>query len=238
MIDALYSFLKSAGFDEPLHSPITHMPIGLVVGALIFFLVAVIFKRRQLAFSARHASILALVFAFPTILLGIFDWIHYYNGILLPAIKIKMILAGFVLVLLGAGIFLGGKAKASSFWMMVIYALSFLAVAGLGYFGAGVVYGRGGSAKGGEAFQRGQDTFASNCQACHGNGGNVMDASLPIKGSKRLESLTAFKAFVRAPSRSDGSAGEMPAFPPDMIPDAGLEDLHAYVSTGNESSRR
>lgn len=143
MIDDLYLFLSKLGFNEPLHSPITHMPIGLVVGALIFFLVAIVFKRKNLILTARHASILAFIFAFPTILFGVMDWIHFYHATLFTPIKIKMALAGVALVVLGAGIILGSEIKLHSVTMTVLYALAFVAMIGLGYFGSGIIYGRG-----------------------------------------------------------------------------------------------
>ena len=46
MLDYFYAWLAHLGFTEPLHSPITHMPIGLTVGSLIFFLVAIVFKKK------------------------------------------------------------------------------------------------------------------------------------------------------------------------------------------------
>jgi len=143
MIDDLYAILARFGFSEPLHSPITHMPIGLVVGALVFFLVAIIFKKKNLVLTARHASILAFIFVFPTILLGVFDWIHFYHATLYTPIKIKMGLATFAMLLLGAGIILGSEIKLHSIAMTVIYALTALVMVGLGYFGAGIIYGRG-----------------------------------------------------------------------------------------------
>jgi uncharacterized membrane protein len=143
MIDDLYALLVKLGFKEPLHSPITHMPIGLVAGALIFFLVAVIFKRKNLVLTARHASILAFIFAFPTIMLGVMDWIHFYHATLFVPIMIKMTLAGIALIVLGAGIILGSEIKLHTMTMTVLYVIAFIAMIGLGYFGSGIIYGRG-----------------------------------------------------------------------------------------------
>lgn len=143
MIDALYALLATFGFNEPLHSPITHMPIGLVTGALIFFIVAVVFKKKELVLTARHASILAFIFVFPTIMLGVFDWIHFYHSALYTPIKIKMGLATLAMLLLGVGIILGSEIKLHSIAMTVIYAVTALVMVGLGYFGAGIIYGRG-----------------------------------------------------------------------------------------------
>ena len=80
MIDSFYALLARIGFTDPPHALLTHMPIGLITGALLFFLVAVIFRRRVLAPTARHASILAFIFLFPTILFGVLDWLHYFRG--------------------------------------------------------------------------------------------------------------------------------------------------------------
>jgi uncharacterized membrane protein len=143
MIDDLYALLARFGFNEPLHSPITHMPIGLAMGALIFLLVALLFKKKEMVLTARHASILAFVFVFPTVMLGVFDWVHFYHATLYTPIKIKMGLATLAFLFLGAGIILGSEIKLHSLWMTVLYALACGAMVGLGYFGAGIVYGRG-----------------------------------------------------------------------------------------------
>jgi mono/diheme cytochrome c family protein len=248
MLDALYSLLKAVGFDEPIHSPITHLPIGLVVGAFVFFVVALVFKKKQLVPTARYSAILAFVFAFPTILFGVFDWMHFYHAVLMPAIIIKMTLAGVVLVTLAAAIILGGEVKLHSAWLMTLYAIAFVAVMGLGYFGAGIVYGRAVAAAPAPAattksatitsaantaspeFTRGRALFNASCIACHGGGGNAIVASLPLKTSAKLGTLDTFKTFVRNPTMPDGSAGEMPAFTPDQIKDGELVDLYAYVT--------
>jgi uncharacterized membrane protein len=147
MIDQLYALLARLGFTEPLHSPITHMPIGLVAGALIFFLVGIFFKRKNLVLTARHASILAFIFVFPTILLGVFDWIHFYHATLFTPIIIKMTLASVAIVVLGTGIIVGSEIKLHSITMTVVYALAFVVMIGLGFFGSGIIYGRGLSMK-------------------------------------------------------------------------------------------
>ena len=50
MFDSLYELIAKTGFTDPLHAPVTHIPIGLVVGAFIFFLLAVIFKRIKIEY--------------------------------------------------------------------------------------------------------------------------------------------------------------------------------------------
>ena len=244
MIDSLYELLAKVGFTDPLHAPLTHIPIGLVIGAFLFFLVAVLFGRKNLVMTARHVSILAFLFVFPTILFGVFDWLHFFKGALIAPIKYKMILASAVLVLLAAGIIVGSELKVRTAPMMVIYALAFVGVVGLGWFGGKLVYGgfspaqqaapaapAPASTPAAPAVPVGQRLFASNCAACHPNGGNAIVAELPLKKSKKIESAAALAAFIRSPKMPDGSEGQMPAFPPDQLSDKQVGDLYTYIQS-------
>jgi cytochrome c6 len=238
VLDAFYNLLLKIGFTDPPHALLTHMPIGLITGALLFFLVAVIFRRKVLVPTARHVFILAFIFIFPTILFGVLDWLHYFQGQMIQPIKFKIGLAAAVLVITGAGVILGGELKVHTIPQMVLYALAFVCVVGLGYFGAKLVYGgwsgegAAGDAPAGQeaAYAAGSEVFAANCQACHPGGANVVDPALPLKGSKPLASLEAFTAFIRAPSMPDGSSGSMPAFGEELISGRQAEDLYLYVS--------
>ncbi len=257
MIDSLYSLLGKLGFTDPLHTPIVHIPIGLVIGAFVLFVVALLFKRERLVVTARHLSILAFVFVFPTILFGVFDWIHFFHGAMIPAIKVKMLLAGILLVFLGIGIVLGGEAKPHRIALLIVYFCSFLLVVGLGYFGASLVFrhvevaaqspGIGVSeppsssptsksppAKGESASEIGSEgaaIFQANCVSCHPGGSNIIEASLPIKGSKRLAALETFQGFVRAPTMPDGKAGAMPPFGESAISVDQVRELYSYLRT-------
>jgi cytochrome c6 len=232
MLDSFYALLLRIGFTDPPHALLTHMPIGLITGALLFFLVAVIFRRKVLVPTARHVSILAFIFLFPTILFGVLDWLHYFRGALILPIKVKIILAAAVLLISGAGVFLGNRVKFKTAAQMVVYALAFVCIVGLGYFGAKLVYAgwapegstAGAPAGQEEAFASGSEVFSLNCQACHPGGGNIIDPALPLKGSSRLASLEAFVSFIRAPG------GSMPSFGEDQIGAGQAADLHLYVS--------
>ena len=247
MIDSLYQLLAKTGFTDPLHAPLTHMPIGLVFGAFLFFLVAVIFNRKNLITTARHAAILAFLFVFPTILFGVLDWLHYFRGALIAPIKYKMILASAVLVLLAVGIILGSEIRINAAPMVVIYALAFVCVVGLGWFGGKLVYGgfAPASEQSAQAVQGGgktapagpgeQKLYADNCAACHPKGGNVVVADLPLKTSKKLASAAVFTAYIRAPKMPDGSEGGMPPFPTDQISDKQAAGLLAYIASMQSS---
>jgi mono/diheme cytochrome c family protein len=241
MIDSLYALIAKTGFTDPLHAPLTHIPIGLVIGAFLFFLVAVLFGKKNLVLTARHVSILAFLFVFPTILFGVFDWLHFFKGAMIAPIKYKMILASAVLVLLAVGIIVGSELQVRTAPMMVVYALAVVAVVGLGWFGGKLVYGgfspaeqaapaaaQAGTAP---AAPAGQRVFASNCAACHPNGGNAIVAELPLKKSKTLSGVAAFTAFIRSPKMPDGSAGEMPAFDDDQISAKQAADLYGYIQS-------
>lgn len=247
MIEAIYRLLGRLGYGHPIHPPLAHLPIGLVFGALAFFAVALVFRRERLELSARHVSILALAAAFPTVLAGVFDWIHFYHAALLPVIEWKMALAGALLVLLGAGVILGGEARARSPAMATIYLLSFAAVVALGALGGSLVYGKVAAAavppptigvsQGAPASPAahtgtggdGETLFADNCASCHPGGGNLIDAKLPIKGSKVMGSFDQFERFVRAPSMPGGKEGQMPAFDSNTLGDESLEAIYAYA---------
>jgi mono/diheme cytochrome c family protein len=240
MIDSLYQFVTKIGFPDPLHAPITHIPIGLVIGAFLFLVVGIVFARKNVLTTARHVSILAFLFVFPTIMFGVFDWLHFFKGAMIPPIKMKMILASALLVLLAIGIILGSEVKLHAAPMLVVYGLACVAVVGLGWYGARLVYGgwspgaaqpaAGGTTAAAPA-PAGQRLFADNCSACHPNGGNVVVAELPLKTSKKLASLATFTAFIRSPTMPDGSAGGMPAFGADQISEKQAGELYTYISS-------
>jgi len=254
MLNGLYDFMSKIGFGDPLHPPITHMPIGLAVGAFVFVLIAVILKKKNLEITARHVSILAFIFAFPTILLGTLDWIHYYHAILFPPFAIKITLAAILLVELAVGIIIGNKVKLRRFVMTLLASVGVVAVVGLGWFGGGVMYGRGidmsrlkpaASASPAPAVSPAPSTvspspsavpnaagaalFADYCASCHPGGGNVIRPDLPIKISRKLKDESTFLGFIRNPTLPTGQAGAMPSFPARFLPDKSAGDLYEYV---------
>ena len=141
MLDGIYNFLNELGYHHPIHVTEVHMPIGLVVAALVFSLAALLFRRPHLAKVSRYCFILAFIFVFPTIIFGIMDWQYYYNGSWLYDIKIKLILASILLLLLSLGVFLNRGGYAPPVRIIPIYFLSFLTVVALGYYGGELVLG-------------------------------------------------------------------------------------------------
>jgi mono/diheme cytochrome c family protein len=145
------------------------LPAGLIIGAFVFALIAWILNRKNLAQTARHCLILALVMAVPTILLGLMDWQYRFGGAWLFEIKMKLVLAGILLLLLILAAVYGALAGAFTKTVVALYALCLLTVVGLGYFGGELVYGT--KAPAGEEVKglaaEGAMVFKQNCSACH-----------------------------------------------------------------------
>jgi uncharacterized membrane protein len=171
MIEFIYQILAKIGYTHPLHPPVAHLPVGLIIGGVVFALIAWIFNRKSLAQTARHCFVLALVMAVVTILMGFMDWQHRFGGADLFEIKMKLLLAGILLFLLLAAVVYAGLSGTFTKTLVAIYVLCLLTVIGLGYFGGELVYGNGNktstkaAAKGLTA--EGAVLFKQNCSGCH-----------------------------------------------------------------------
>jgi predicted neutral ceramidase superfamily lipid hydrolase len=139
MIELLYQLLNQVGFTHPLHPAVTHLPMGMSMGAFIFGVAAL--KYEALARTARHCAVVGLIFIPPTMIAGILDWQHFYDGDWSSHIIIKFILA-FVLffLLLGSLKASSGEGQPSRL-SIVIYALCLLTAIGLGFTAGEIQYG-------------------------------------------------------------------------------------------------
>ena len=45
MFDFIYEMLQKFGYTHPLHPTLTHLPIGLVLAAFVFGLIAIVFRK-------------------------------------------------------------------------------------------------------------------------------------------------------------------------------------------------
>ena len=169
MIESIYQLLAKIGYTHPLHPPATHLPAGLIIGGFLFALVAWIFNRKNVAQSARHCFVLALIMAIPTILLGLMDWQQRFGGAYLFEIKMKLVLAGILLFLLLVAVIYNALAGGFSKIVVALYALCLLTVIGLGYFGGELVYGtrEPAAAEATGVAATGEQLFKQNCSACH-----------------------------------------------------------------------
>jgi mono/diheme cytochrome c family protein len=169
MIEFVYQILTKFGYTHPLHPTLTHVPIGMVIGAFLFALAALIFRWTTVTRTARHCVILALIVALPTTLLGIMDWQHFYGGALIFPIKMKLVLAGVLLIFLTLAVIVGFFGEKFSTLVLALYALCLLSAVGLGYFGGELVYGTKASvaATVEDPAAEGAMVFQQNCSACH-----------------------------------------------------------------------
>ncbi len=140
MVESLYSFLASVGFTHPLHPMLTHVPMGMIIGMVVFSLLGLIWKKTALTETAFHCSVLALLAIGPVIGAGILDWLHLQQGAWNKYIIAKMILATVLTVLLAVSVVMKKKG-ASQTKMLLFYLLCLACAGGLGYSGGALVYG-------------------------------------------------------------------------------------------------
>lgn len=228
IFNPLYNALYAIGFTDPIHPPLTHMPIALVVAALIFGFTGWILRRPLLSLAGRYCLVLGWLFIFPTVLLGFMDWQHFYQGAWLSPIIAKVGLASCLFVLLSIGLMLIFTGRQESKALLVIYVIAFFTVGGLGYFGGRLVFeGRAPYAP--ANLQPGKRLFENNCMACHPNGGNAIVAQYLLNGSDNLVDFDKFRAFIRNPRLDSGSRGPMPVFSTEKLSDAEARVLYDYV---------
>jgi uncharacterized membrane protein len=224
-----YNALYVIGFHDPIHPPLTHITIGLVVAALAFGVLAWVLRQPSLAQAARYCLVLAWLFIFPTVLLGFMDWQHWYQGAWLLPILIKICLASFLFLLLSLGMILIYIGREESKALLAIYFIAFFTVAGLGYFGGRLVFG-GRAPAVQTPLEPGRRLFENNCMACHPNGGNAILPDHIIIGSDNLKDLPTFISFIRDPRLDNGQKGLMPDFSPQKISEDQTRLLYEYLS--------
>ena len=228
MFNFVYDLLAKIGYTHPIHTTEVHMPIGLLVGALIFAYTAAIFKNRKLEQTVRYCVILAFIWIFPTILFGYMDWQHYYAGAWLFPIKVKLTLACTLTVLLVIAIYTAHKKGADSKMALGVYTLCFLVVVALGYYGGELTYGSKAPPTSAE-YTTGEKIFVATCSACHPKGANAIIPNMPIVGSPKLVDFATFLAFVRDPKLPHGKTGPMPPIIPSKLSDQQLNALYEYI---------
>lgn len=141
MVEFIYGFLESIGFAHPLHPAITHIPMGLVMGGLIFRMVAIASPMKYLARTGYHCTVVALLGVPPTALLGWMDWQYRYGGTWEFLIGLKMVLALVLLFLLTLIVALDDPEKPKIDLRSMLYLLAFVNAIGLGFSGGQLTYG-------------------------------------------------------------------------------------------------
>jgi mono/diheme cytochrome c family protein len=230
----LYQSLGSLGYHHPLHPPTVHLPIGMVIGTFIFHILATLRRSSQLEITARHCSTLALCTLLPVAAVGLLDWQHNYAGAWLFPIKMKLLLAGLLLVVLVICFIGQRRSTAGQGFRMACYGLPLLLVAALGYFGGELVYGAPQKIAKAESadLQEGERLFRLKCSTCHPNGENAMKPALAPRRAPQLADDKTFLSYLRHPKARDGTETVMPAFPEDKLSDGEARQIRRYVLEG------
>jgi uncharacterized membrane protein len=221
-INSFYQFMNGLGYSHPIHPALVHMPIGLVVGAFVFGWLAVLFNRERLARSASHCALLAFLFWFPVVLLGLMDWQHFLGGAWMTLIELKMGLAGILFILLVIVLLFTLKKGVNSKGALAGYTLCFFTVVFLGYFGGQLVYG-GKTQTATKEYKAGEKIFHADCSSCHPHGGNVIKPSMPVRNSPRLKDLDTFISWIRHPNPP------MPPFSESKVSQSQAKELYEYI---------
>ena len=169
MTSLIYDFLTRIGYHHPLHPPMTHLPVGLVMGAAILALVATWRHNSAWEACARRCLLIALAGLLPTVLTGLLDWQHFYGGAWILPIQIKMGLAAALLILLTLAITRRQSMETAGRPFLILALLALFTVTGLGYFGGELVYKKESRVQPSrdERVRKGESIFAQNCAACH-----------------------------------------------------------------------
>ncbi len=178
--------------------------------------------------TAFHCSVMALIFAVPTALLGLADWQQYYACAWLHPIKIKLWLTAVLFVLLALGAAIGARTRTGHAALFFIYLLSTATVSALGFYGADLVYKEKSPAAAG--LRLGEKLYAAHCGGCRPGGGNTITPELPVLNSPQLKDAGTFSRFNRNPTRLDGSRGAMPAFPKEKISDEEMKQIYQFLT--------
>jgi uncharacterized membrane protein len=221
-IDNFYRFVNSMGFPDPIHVILIHIPMGLILGAFFFSCLSYFPAWKRLAVTAYYCITMAFLFLFPAIIFGFMDWRHFYRGGWLTPIKIKMVLAGILLILSFLALLKGAKGKESSNLMPFLYTLCIIVVIGLGWFGGRVANGVI-IPPHSKIYPAGEKIFVTDCSACHANGSNKFEPGHPLRGSDALEKLDYFISQIRSPDKP------MPAFTTSQISDTDASELYNYI---------
>jgi mono/diheme cytochrome c family protein len=227
-MERFYQLLDAIGFTHPLHPVMKEISVGLVMGAFLLGGVSLLFRHQMAGRAARYCMIVAFIFMFPAILLGYTDWQHYFAGGWLNPVKIKLILAGILLVLAFIAIVADKGGERTSSRVALLYTLCFVAVLGLGFFGGQLVYS-GKAPVGPAEFRTGEKLFRANCSGCHPYGGNIVDPKAELRGSDELKDLQTFIRWIRDPRLDNGAKGPMPPFLPGRVSDAQSKELLGYI---------
>ena len=222
IISSVYALIDGLGYHHPLHPTQVHVPIGLIVGAFFLGGIGKIRQNDRFSRAAWYCLVMALIFTIPTVLTGWMDWHHFLAGAIIAPIKMKLLLAGLLLVVLISGSIMGRGNGGTAKGLMRLYTVGLIIVMGLGYFGGELVY-RKQTAATPETYQAGMELYVANCNGCHAGGGNIIKPNLPVKHSAKVTDYDTFLSWIRAP------VPPMPAYPSAALSDEEVKEIYGYI---------
>ena len=141
MTEFIFEFLNKIGFTHPLHPALTHIPMGMVMGAVVFRAASFVPKLRFLAKTGYHCIILGLLGVFPTAFAGYLDWQHTFCGAWEFLIILKITLAIVLTILLATITFIDDPENPRFDKISFFYLLTMVVAIGLGFSGGELQYG-------------------------------------------------------------------------------------------------
>ena len=141
MVEMIFELLNSVGFRHTVHPALTHIPMGMAMGAATFRFASFIPKMKFLAKTGYHCAMLGLLGILPTAFTGYLDWQHTFGGDLEFLIILKMVLAA---VLFGLFAIIGIKDDPENprfDYKTLLYLLIVFVAIGLGFSGGELQYG-------------------------------------------------------------------------------------------------
>jgi len=234
----IYGLMHLIGYRHPIHPVLVHLPIGLIIGSVVLVFAAPYFKNRVLDRAAFYTLILAFLFYFPTVFMGILDWQYSYAGAWIFVIQMKLAFSALLFVLLSWAVYLSLKNRVedgavSSGWNKTVHVLMFVNVVILGYFGGNLVYNGQRSIET-TKYKEGAAIYEKSCASCHAQGGNIITPRLPVLGSAKLDDEKTFITWLRNP---DISPHIMLRFSANQISDAQAAQLRDYIVNVLEKPR-
>lgn len=141
MTEIIFEFLNKIGFAHPVHPALTHIPMGMVMGAVTFRILSLIPRLRFLARTGYHCLVLGLLGMFPTAFAGYLDWQHTFGGQWEFLIILKMVLASLLTILMGTILYMDDTEAPKLNKVTMFYFLAVLLAVGLGFSGGELQYG-------------------------------------------------------------------------------------------------
>ena len=141
MIEFMYGLLKTVGFAHPLHPAVTHIPMGMIMGAFFFRAAALFLKMDYLAKSAYYCVVLAIIGIPPTVFFGITDWQHKYGGEWEALIIYKMSAATVLTIVLGIIIKIDKPEEPAKDVRSLLYLVALMIAISLGFSGGELMFG-------------------------------------------------------------------------------------------------